>query len=102
MEPSEMKAIRESMEKNLQGFMSDAKSLIKVVCGEPEEKGCKEWAQDQIETLRKHYQDFGERVRPGVDRTQTMVKEHPYWTAGALAGAGLAAVSFLIVTRKKD
>jgi ElaB/YqjD/DUF883 family membrane-anchored ribosome-binding protein len=103
MEKSEIQAIRVSMEKNLEGFMNNARNLIRVSCGEPEEKGCREWAQEQLEILKKQYQGFGDRVRPGMDRTQAMVKEHPYLAAGALAGAGLglAAVSFMVAKKKR-
>jgi ElaB/YqjD/DUF883 family membrane-anchored ribosome-binding protein len=111
MERDELQNMREMMERDLQNFTRNAKNLIKTACGE-EDKGCKEWAHDQLEYLRRQYQDFGQKIRPGmdrtqmaikdsVDRTQTMIKEHPYWTAGALAGAGLAAISFLIATKKK-
>jgi ElaB/YqjD/DUF883 family membrane-anchored ribosome-binding protein len=102
MEKKDIQAIRETMERDLESFMRSAKTLVKEACGEDEEKGCREWAQEQMDSLRRQYQELGERVRPGLDRTNSLIKEHPYWTAGALTGAGLAAISFLIVTKKKQ
>ncbi|MFP4314835.1 MAG: hypothetical protein ACLFQR_01300 [Desulfovibrionales bacterium] len=95
-------AIKRNLERDLESFMRNADALVSAAGeGQQEKLGALRLrTQESLDAVKRQYQLMGERVRPGVERTNERIRRHPYLTAGALT-SGLAAIGFLVVSKSR-
>src|SRR6516165_663555 len=76
---------------DLKAVMGDSQELLKELAGELSEKGKQARARlvATIESARETCGDLQQKVKAGAEKTDTLVREHPYSSIGIAFGVGL-------------